>query len=325
MSAHPLLEVKNLHTHFRIPRGMVRAIDGVSFTLNPGETLGLVGESGCGKSTLGKTIARLIKPTSGEILFSGVDIAPLSRGQLKPFRKRIQFVFQDPYASLNPRSSVRCILEEPLVIHGVSSKKERLARIMGLLERVGIPLESLNNYPHEFSGGQRQRIGIARALTLEPELIICDEPVSALDVSVQAQVLNLLADLQKERGFASLFITHDFSVVKYISDRIAVMYLGNMVEIAEPTMIWQEPLHPYTKGLISAVPVPDPEFAAERHKELLTGEIPSQTTPPSGCRFHPRCPHAMDECPVRAPQLLLRRCSAGWPSQVACHLYRERS
>ena len=198
MTTGPLLEVRNLNTHFRVPRGMVRAVDGVSFTLNPGETLGLVGESGCGKSTLGKTVARLIKPTSGEILFNGVDLASLSRGQLKPFRKRIQFVFQDPYASLNPRSSVRRILEEPLIIHGISSKKERLERITSLLEQVGIPTDSLNNYPHEFSGGQRQRIGIARALILEPELIICDEPVSALDVSIQAQVLNLLADLRKK-------------------------------------------------------------------------------------------------------------------------------
>ena len=321
MSNSPLLEICDLHTHFRVPRGMVRAVDGVSFTLNPGETLGLVGESVCGKSTLGKTIARLITPTSGKILFNGVDLAPLSRSQLKPFRKRIQFVFQDPYASLNPRSSVRRILEEPLIIHGVSSQKERLSRIMALLERVGIPAESLNNYPHEFSGGQRQRIGIARALTLEPELIICDEPVSALDVSIQAQVLNLLADLQKERGFASLFITHDFSVVKYISDRIAVMYLGNMVEIADPAMIWQEPLHPYTKGLISAVPVSDPTFAEQRHKELLAGEIPSQTSPPSGCRFHPRCAHAMAMCSAHAPQLLQQQRSGGKSSQVACHLH----
>ncbi len=321
MTNTPLLTVQDLHTHFRVPRGLVRAVDGVSFSLRPGETLGLVGESGCGKSTLGKSIARLIQANSGKIIFDGTDLLPLSRRQLKPFRKRVQFVFQDPYASLNPRSSVRRILEEPLFIHGVSSKEERLRRITALLERVGIPTDSLNNYPHEFSGGQRQRIGIARALTLEPELIICDEPVSALDVSVQAQVLNLLAGLQKELRFASLFITHDFSVVKYISDRIAVMYLGTIVEIADPGAIWNAPLHPYTQALINAVPVSDPNHAAAEERTLLGGEIPSQTAPPPGCRFHPRCPKAMDICAVRVPPLLPYKHGDTGFSQVACHLY----
>lgn len=321
MTDTPLLTVQDLNTHFRVPRGLVRAVDGVSFSLRPGETLGLVGESGCGKSTLGKSIARLIQANSGKIIFDGTDLLPLSRRQLKPFRKRVQFVFQDPYASLNPRSSVRRILEEPLFIHGVSSKEERLRRITALLERVGIPTDSLNNYPHEFSGGQRQRIGIARALTLEPELIICDEPVSALDVSVQAQVLNLLAGLQKELRFASLFITHDFSVVKYISDRIAVMYLGTIVEIADPGAIWNAPLHPYTQALINAVPVSDPNHAAAEERTLLGGEIPSQTAPPPGCRFHPRCPKAMDICAVRVPPLLPHKRGDTGFSQVACHLY----
>ncbi len=320
MNETPLLDVQNLYTHFRVPRGLVRAVDGVSFSLRRGETLGLVGESGCGKSTLGKSVARLIQATAGNIFFDGTDLLPLSRRQLKPFRKRVQFVFQDPYASLNPRSSVRRILEEPLFIHGVASKEERLRRITALLERVGIPKESLDNYPHEFSGGQRQRIGIARALTLEPELIICDEPVSALDVSVQAQVLNLLADLQRELRFASLFITHDFSVVKYISDRIAVMYLGTIVEIADPDAIWNSPLHPYTQALINAVPVSDPALAA-REKTLLGGEIPSQTAPPPGCRFHPRCPKAMDICAMQAPVLLPHNRNGGRSSLVACHLY----
>jgi len=320
MSETALLAVQDLYTHFRVPRGLVRAVDGVSFSLRPGETLGLVGESGCGKSTLGKSIARLIQPTAGKILFDGTDIFPLSRRQLKPFRKRIQFIFQDPYASLNPRSSVQRILEEPLFIHGVALKKERLRLITALLERVGIPTDSLNNYPHEFSGGQRQRIGIARALTLNPELIICDEPVSALDVSVQAQVLNLLADLQKELRFASLFITHDFSVVKYIADRIAVMYLGTIVEIAGPDTLWNAPLHPYTQALVNAVPVSDPA-AATRKKTLLGGEIPSQISPPPGCRFHPRCPEAMDICSIQMPPLLPYNKNEDHASFVACHLH----
>jgi oligopeptide/dipeptide ABC transporter ATP-binding protein len=320
VSSVPLLNVVNLHTHYTVPSGIVRAVNGVSFSLAPGETLGLVGESGCGKSTLGKSIARLISPSSGEILFRGTDLAPLSRRQLQPFRKNIQFVFQDPYASLNPRASVQRILEEPLIVHGMSSSKERLSRIFALLERVGLPTDSTTNFPHEFSGGQRQRIGIARALTLEPDLIICDEPVSALDVSVQAQVLNLLADLQKERNYASLFITHDFSVVKYIADRIAVMYLGNIVEIAEPGPIWDHQLHPYTKALISAVPVADPKLARIRNRELLGGEIPSRVAPPPGCSFHPRCPNAMPVCSGKVPELKTVQRDNDI-AQVACHLY----
>lgn len=317
----PLLEVKNLKTHFNVPRGKVCAVDDISFTLLEGETIGLVGESGCGKSTLGKSIGRIIRPTSGQVLYKGKDIALLSRNALKPFRRNIQFVFQDPYASLNPRSCVQRILEEPLIVHGVKSRKERMERVGWLMDRVGISREYLANFPHEFSGGQRQRIGIARALALKPQLLICDEPVSALDVSVQAQVLNLLADIQKEMNLASLFITHDFSVVKFISDRIMVMYLGKIVEIAEPQAMWDEPLHPYTQALISAVPVSNPELAATKHKALVAGEIPSQIAPPPGCRFHPRCPKAMDKCSRVEPVLSDFRPGGRIRAKVACHLF----
>jgi oligopeptide transport system ATP-binding protein len=317
----PLLEVKNLKTHFNVPRGKVCAVDDISFTLLEGETIGLVGESGCGKSTLGKSIGRIIRPTSGQVLYKGKDIALLSRNALKPFRRNIQFVFQDPYASLNPRSRVQRILEEPLIVHGVKSRKERMERVGWLMDRVGISREYLANFPHEFSGGQRQRIGIARALALKPQLLICDEPVSALDVSVQAQVLNLLADIQKEMNLASLFITHDFSVVKFISDRIMVMYLGKIVEIAEPQAMWDEPLHPYTQALISAVPVSNPELAATKHKALVAGEIPSQIAPPPGCRFHPRCPKAMDKCSKVEPVLSDFRPGGRIRAKVACHLF----
>jgi oligopeptide transport system ATP-binding protein len=317
----PLLEVKNLKTHFNVPRGKVCAVDDISFTLLEGETIGLVGESGCGKSTLGKSIGRIIRPTSGQVLYKGKDIALLSRNALKPFRRNIQFVFQDPYASLNPRSRVQRILEEPLIVHGVKSRKERMERVGWLMDRVGISREYLANFPHEFSGGQRQRIGIARALALKPQLLICDEPVSALDVSVQAQVLNLLADIQKEMNLASLFITHDFSVVKFISDRIMVMYLGKIVEIAEPQAMWDEPLHPYTQALISAVPVSNPELAATKHKALVAGEIPSQIAPPPGCRFHPRCSKAMDKCSRVEPVLSDFRPGGRIRAKVACHLF----
>jgi oligopeptide transport system ATP-binding protein len=316
-----LLRVKNLKTHFRVPRGIVCAVDDISFSLAEGETVGLVGESGCGKSTLGKSIGRIIRPTSGQVYFKGTDIASLSRRALQPFRKNIQFVFQDPYASLNPRSRVQRILEEPLIVHGVRSRKERMDRIAWLVDRVGISREYLSNFPHEFSGGQRQRIGIARALALEPQLIICDEPVSALDVSVQAQVLNLLADIQKEMRLTSLFITHDFSVVKYISDRIMVMYLGKIVEVSEPQTMWDEPLHPYTQALISAVPVSNPEMAATKSHFFLTGDIPSQIAPPPGCRFHTRCPEAMKVCAREEPGLVELTREGRPRAAVACHLY----
>lgn len=315
-----LLAVEELHTYFRVSRGMVKAVDGTSLTLARGETLGLVGESGCGKSTLGKSIARLVPVTSGRILFDGTDISQLSRRGLQPFRKRMQFVFQDPYASLNPRSSVRRILMEPLEVHGTGSRAERQCRIDSMLERVGISAEATGKYPHEFSGGQRQRIGIARALMLEPELLVCDEPVSALDVSVQAQVLNLLSDLQRDMGFSSLFITHDFSVVKYISDRIAVMYLGKIVEIATPQSIWNTPRHPYTQMLISAVPMPPTGQAERENRPLPIGEIPSQVNPPSGCGFHPRCPRADNFCAEVTPVLTACETSDGQPAFVACHL-----
>jgi len=315
------LEVKNLKTHFNVPRGKVCAVDDISFTLSEGETVGLVGESGCGKSTLGKSIGRIIRPTSGQVFYKGNDIALLSRNALKPFRRNIQFVFQDPYASLNPRSRVQRILEEPLIVHGVKSRKERMERVGWLMDRVGISREYLGNFPHEFSGGQRQRIGIARALALKPQLLICDEPVSALDVSVQAQVLNLLADIQREMNLSSLFITHDFSVVKYISDRVMVMYLGKIVEIAEPQTMWDEPLHPYTQALISAVPVSNPELAATKQKAFATGEIPSQIAPPSGCRFHPRCSKAMEKCSRVEPALIDLTQQGRAMATVACHLY----
>jgi oligopeptide transport system ATP-binding protein len=317
----PLLEVRDLRTYFNAPRGTVRAVDHISFTLAEGETVGLVGESGCGKSTLGKSIGRIIRPTSGQILYKGTDIARFSRDALKPFRRNIQFVFQDPYASLNPRSRIRRILEEPLIVHGVKSRQERIDRVCWLMDRVGISREYLGNFPHEFSGGQRQRIGIARALALKPQLLICDEPVSALDVSVQAQVLNLLADIQKEMNLSSVFITHDFSVVKYISDRIMVMYLGKIVEIANSQTMWDEPLHPYTQALISAVPVSNPELAATKRQAFATGEIPSQITPPSGCRFHPRCPKAMEKCSRLEPALLHLKQRGQMRTAVACHLY----
>ncbi len=316
-----LLEVRNLKTYFSVPRGVVRAVDGISFTLAEGETIGLVGESGCGKSTLGKSVGRIIRPTSGQVLYKGIDLARLSRKALKPYRRNIQFVFQDPYASLNPRSRIQRILEEPLIVHGVTSRQERMERVGWLMDRVGISREYLSNYPHEFSGGQRQRIGIARALALKPQLLICDEPVSALDVSVQAQVLNLLADIQKEMHLASVFITHDFSVVKYISDRIMVMYLGKIVEIASPQAMWREPLHPYTQALVSAVPVSSPGLAATKAKTFVAGEIPSQVAPPSGCRFHPRCPKAMEKCSSVEPILIDLKEEGRIRATVACNLY----
>jgi oligopeptide/dipeptide ABC transporter ATP-binding protein len=312
-----LLRCEHLKTQFEVPRGTVYAVDDVSLRLSPGETLGLVGESGCGKSSLGKSIARIIVPTEGTILFRGRDITRLSRWELRPFRRKIQFVFQDPFAALNPRTRVGRILEEPLIVHRMGSRRERMERIAWLMERVGIPQETMSNYPHEFSGGQRQRICIARALTLSPELLICDEPVSALDVSVQAQVLNLMANLQRDMGFSCIFITHDFSVVKFISDRIAVMYLGTIVEISTPASIWEAPLHPYTQALIAAVPTVNPNAVQTRVYAPLTGEIPSPTAPPPGCRFHTRCDKSMERCRSEEPPL--REVSPG--VQVACHLY----
>ncbi|MHC0036703.1 ABC transporter ATP-binding protein [Pseudoneobacillus sp. C159] len=317
-----LLEVKNLKTYypvkggfFRRTIGNVKAVDDISFTINKGETLGLVGESGCGKSTTGRTIIRLLNATSGEILFDGKDITKLSGKSLQDIRQDIQMVFQDPYASLNPIQMVGDIIAEPIKNYKKMGKDDLKAEVMELLNKVGLPPDAYYKYAHEFSGGQRQRIGIARSLALRPKLIIADEPVSALDVSVQSQVLNLLKELQDEFELTFLFIAHDLSVVKHMSDRIGVMYLGNMVEISDKNSLYAEPLHPYTKALVSAIPVPDPRRKANRI--VLTGDVPSPLNPPSGCPFHPRCPVAKDECSVTKP--VLKEVKPG--HEVACHLY----
>jgi oligopeptide/dipeptide ABC transporter ATP-binding protein len=302
-----LLEVKDLKQHFTIKKGflgekkLVKAVDGVSLEIGQGETLGIVGESGCGKSSLGRSILQLLKPTSGEINFNGRNITHLPRKEMKEIRKDMQIVFQDPYASLNPRSTVRTILETPLIVHGMRSRQARMKIIEGLLDKIGFRKDQLDRYPHEFSGGQRQRIGIARALTLSPKLIIADEPVSALDVSVQSQVLNLMVDLQKEMDLSYMFISHDLSVVQHISDRVAVMYLGKIVEIADVEEIFRNPLHPYTKALLTAIPLPDP--TQKRKRTILQGDLPSPINPPSGCPFHTRCPVATPECKVEIPDL----------------------
>jgi oligopeptide transport system ATP-binding protein len=317
-----LLEVKNIKMHFPVKHGLfsrvrayVKAVDDVSLTLAPGETLGLVGESGCGKTTLGRAIIRLIDPTAGQVYFDGEDITTLGGAELRRRRRKFQMIFQDPYGSLNPRMTVEQIIGEALDIHRLAETSQaRRARITDLLQDVGLNATHIQRYPHEFSGGQRQRIGIARALAVEPKMIVCDEPVSALDVSVQAQIINLLQDLQQQRGIAYLFIAHDLAVVEHISRRVMVMYLGKVVEIAEAKELIRNPKHPYTQALLSAVPVVDP--ASKRQRIVLAGDVPSPIHPPPGCAFHPRCPLVQDICRVEMPPL--RELSPGhW---VACHV-----
>jgi oligopeptide/dipeptide ABC transporter ATP-binding protein len=298
-----LVNVRGLVKHFPVEDSddVVRAVDGVSFEIFRGETLGLVGESGCGKSTVGRCLLRLIEPTAGEITFTGRDVVAMGKSELRELRREMQIVFQDPYASLNPRMKVGDIIAEPLVIHKIGDRKERRERVASLLARVGLDPDYMNRYSHEFSGGQRQRIGVARTLALNPKLIVADEPVSALDVSVQAQVVNLFQDLQKEFGLTYLFISHGLAVVEHISTRVAVMYLGRIVEVASAVDLYRQPLHPYTKALLSAIPIPDPK--RKRERIVLQGDVPTPINPPSGCRFRTRCPLAIDECAVIDPEL----------------------
>jgi len=310
-TTQPILQVRNLVKHFQVGGGLfgggagiVKAVDGVSFEIHRGETLGLVGESGCGKTTTGRCILRLAPPTSGEVVFEGRDMSKLSDAELRGLRRRMQVIFQDPYSSLNPRMTVGQIISEPLGVHGiVPDRAARAARVQDLLRHAGLLPAMARRYPHELSGGQRQRVGIARALAMEPSLIICDEPVSALDVSIQAQIINLLEDLQAEFGLTYLFVAHDLSVVRHISDRVAVMYLGKIVEITDRKSLYEDPQHPYTRALLSAVPIPDPVVEAKREHVVLGGEVPSPLNPPSGCVFHPRCPIAVAECRTTVPEL----------------------
>jgi oligopeptide/dipeptide ABC transporter ATP-binding protein len=318
-----LLEVTDLKKHFPIYRGVfskvsghVYAVDGVSFSIAKGETLGLVGESGCGKSTVGRTLLRLLEPTAGTVRVAGEDITHLAGEKLLPYRRRMQMIYQDPYASLNPRMTAGEIVGEPMVVHNVGTPAERREKVASLFDRVGLRPESASRYPHEFSGGQRQRIGIARALALNPDLIVGDEPVSALDVSIQAQIINLLMDLQDEFGLSYLFVAHDLAVVEHISHRVAVMYLGRIVEMTDRKSLFEMPLHPYTEALLSAVPIPKAS-ARSRKRVILTGDVPSPINPPSGCHFHARCPYAMPRCKVEAPAL--REVVPG--HVAACHLH----
>ena len=311
-----ILEVRDLRVHFQVPRGVVRAVDGVRLDLRPGETLGLVGESGCGKSTVARAIVALVPATSGDIRFRGESLIGLSRGQMRPLRRHLQMVFQDPYASLNPRMTIASTIGEPMRIHGTVAGADLDERVCEIMELVGLDPSMRRRYPHEFSGGQRQRIGLARALALEPDVILLDEPVSALDVSVQAQVLNLLDDLKSRLGLTYLFIAHHLAVVRHMSERVAVMYLGRIVELADREHLYTDPLHPYTEALMSAIPVPDPVVEAERKRIPIEGELPSATATITGCPFRSRCPQAFERCAVEAPELVEHR-----PGHLAaCHL-----
>jgi len=321
-----LLEVKDLKKYFFSKKGLfqkevkaVKAVDGVSFSIPRRRTLGVVGESGCGKSTLGRAILRLHEPTSGEVLYEGKNLLEYDKEELRNLRKELQIIFQDPYSSLNPRMTVKELIQSPLDVFGIGDKKQRQERVTELMEKVGLPLEFMNRYPHEFSGGQRQRIVIARALVLNPKFVVCDEPVSALDVSVRAQVLNLMKDLQKELNLTYLFISHDLSVVRYICDRIIVMYLGQVMEIADKADLYEDARHPYTQALLSAIPIPDMDV--EYHKIHLEGEVPSPFNPPSGCRFHTRCRYATEQCKTCVPELQ----DVGHGHMVACHLCNKET
>jgi oligopeptide transport system ATP-binding protein len=321
--AETLLEVRDLVMHFRVrrglfgPPGLVRAVDGVSFTLKRGETLGLVGESGCGKTTTGRCVLQLEKPTAGKVIFEGRNLVGMAPAELRKVRNKIQVIFQDPYSSLNPRMTVGQIIAEPIAVYGLEPDPgAREERVRSLLLRVGLLRQHAYRYPHELSGGQRQRVGVARALAMQPSLIICDEPVSALDVSIQAQIINLLDELQADFGLSYLFVAHDLAVVRHISDRIAVMYLGKIVELASRRDLYEAPAHPYTRALLSAVPIPDPELEATRERQVLAGEVPSPLNPPSGCVFHPRCPMAIERCKHEVPQLR----AVGSAHATACHL-----
>ena len=324
----PLLDVRDLRMHFPIFRGVlwqrqvgsIRAVDGVSFAIRRGETLGLVGESGCGKTTVGRCIVRLYQATSGDVVFDGRNLTSMGGREIQRMRSRVQMIFQDPYSSLNPRMTVHDTLYEALDVHHLAiGRHKRESRIEQLMDLVGLNPSFADRYPHEFSGGQRQRIGFARALAVEPDFIVCDEPVSALDVSIQAQILNMLTRLQRQLGLTYLFIAHDLAVVRHISDRVAVMYLGRIVEIADRHSIYERPLHPYTRALLSAIPVPDPQVEQRRQRIVLTGDVPSPAKPPSGCRFHPRCPWAADICSKQEPALVGADVDQGDGHVVACH------
>lgn len=325
--SQPLVKIRNLKMHFPVYRGAfvrrevnrVRAVDGLTFDIYQGETLGLVGESGCGKSTTGRAIIQLYRPTDGDVIFDGQNLCDLDEKALHPMRRDLQMIFQDPYASLNPRMTVGDIIAEPLKVHNLASGRDLRRRVQELMDTVGLDPRFIRRYPHEFSGGQRQRIGIARALACEPRFIVCDEPISALDVSIQAQIMNLMEDLQQEFDLTFLFIAHDLAAVRHISDRIAVMYLGRLAELADGEEIYENPLHPYTEALMSAVPIPDPEIEREREQIVLEGDVPSPLDPPSGCVFHTRCPYAWERCKKEVPEFK----EAADGHQVACHLVDE--